>query len=339
MGREATYRDDLILESDLRRSREEAFNHGGDGGKAELDAELEVLLAELSTDHACADDIIVRPETPESNSDNVESSDHVSLSADSEGRPTEATAEAAWHSYGFEMKAMIDDREKSTDILLAELRESTGPWNSKGDAVSYRTVRQRSCAIAIEINRRARTQPQVAPRFRPERRPTHECITLEDRALSCDRQIIDLHWLWCTGHHKIPDSREYVGLFQGEEFDFQLASKFACEKWTFARKAECLGLDAQTEWQLAAIQSRAFQKKWDTIWKGRRGIERRFLDSLAARRASKGHVDEWLQLWTVYRMVGESPERIRQLLPFVSGQPAKDPSGISKRLKRMLQRI
>jgi len=332
-----------MFDAELRRGFEEGLSGGGEGRGACLDADLDALAFELADDAPSYSVVERYTSTCSSLSGStlggLESSSSVTPVDTGEQDSTEPLTKSIWRSYSFEIVPILDMRDKTSNSLLAELRESTSRWDRNGNAVDYRSVRKRSCSIAIEINCRARTQPQIAPRFRPERRPAHQCTTPDDRALSRDRQVIDLHWLWCTGHRKIPDSREYVHLFGDEEFNFQLASKFACEQWTPARKVECLGLDAQTEWQLAAIQSREFQKKWDAIWRRRPHIERRFLDSLATRRASKGHVEEWLQLWTAHQMVGESPERICRLLPFVSGEPAKDPSGISKRLGRMLQRI
>ncbi|GJH34209.1 hypothetical protein CBA19CS91_15650 [Paraburkholderia hospita] len=344
MRSDAIDRDEMMFALDQKRYFANGLSCGGDGRNPSLDAEIAALEAELACDLVSEAIDVERQHSQcsaaaRSTARDQKRWDSAVALGDGHAHHADEGATSIWKSYCFESAPSEALQDIASDSLLSELQQNSRVRDRQGHAVQYGAVRQQLCAIAIELNRRALDQPQLAPRFRPERRPPYDCVTPEQIALSRDRQVIDLHWLWCTGHRTIPDSRDYVGLLDGDEFDFQLASKFACEKWTLARKAECLRLDAQREWQLAAIQTREFQKKWDRIWKQRPVMERRFFDSLTERRASRGHVEEWLQLWTVYRMVGNSPERIRQLLPYVSGQPAKDPSGLSKRLKRMFQRI
>lgn len=159
----------------------------------------------------------------------------------------------------------------------------------------------------------------MAPRFRPALDPKQIPVTLAQATYGCDRQVIDLHWLHCTGMHVLVHQAEFMNLLADDEFDFELAATFARANVTVERKVETwLALPEAIQWQLAGLQTVAVRKRWAAIrWGDERGTP--CLAQVTARlqlgRSTGLRVppDEVAARWAVEKMLPSAPasERAR----------------------------
>lgn len=128
----------------------------------------------------------------------------------------------------------------------------------------YLAMRPHVCAINIELNHRGRLAPRVRPTRKKlmSRDPRQVGNFAGDRKeawKSRDRQVIDLHWVYCrnsaTNRQFRPKrlKQEIAPLCWNETFDFELASQFACEKMYAQTKAENLRLSRFWELELSTL--------------------------------------------------------------------------------------
>ncbi|MBK9445777.1 MAG: hypothetical protein IPO00_06630 [Betaproteobacteria bacterium] len=115
---------------------------------------------------------------------------------------------------------------KSDDELLGMLKKlTTKTVVATGEMPPYTRVRPFVIAISMILNER-----QVCPpRFRPKRKVGRISKGIkwdgESSMLSNDRQVLDLHWLACSGSDVQP-SGKWASLFSADGLNFNLASEF-----------------------------------------------------------------------------------------------------------------
>lgn len=147
--------------------------------------------------------------------------------------------------------------------LLSKLCAST---DAMGRPTDYAHIAGEFLRMNMAVNELCITPP----RFRPNRRaPSTKRKDLyagstSYRQLSCDQQLIDLHWLFCSGKRdRIPEAG--IGhLFEGPKFDWVAAKSLTEKMWKAETKAiRSLALTDFDQFQLAKLQSHAIRKRWE----------------------------------------------------------------------------
>jgi hypothetical protein len=163
-------------------------------------------------------------------------------------------------------------QEKASKELLEILGKlSYTSRNEAGEPAPYFEVRDELCAISLLLNERGDYAPKVRyMRVPPSVRKLSTKYTADEQALSNDRQIIDLHWLYLK-QVPVMDVPGYEGMLNtGLEFDWLRTSLFVARVGSTEKKAMLLGLTEFDQLQLAAIQTKAVSDRWRTIREGQR---------------------------------------------------------------------
>lgn len=145
------------------------------------------------------------------------------------------------------------------------------------DSHLYSRIRSAYCAMNLVLNARGET----APIFRPRREvKSKKGLSPDEQLLSCDRQVLDLHYLHCQYHERVrPSDAEFRPLFANDEFDFELASEFAARKWTPDVKARnSLRLPKSVQQELVALRERSQGDRLRTVMRASEQIEVRLHD-------------------------------------------------------------
>lgn len=228
------------------------------------------------------------------------------------------------------------------DELSAALGALVEKRDTDGRKLPYHHVRSAYCSISLAMNR-AGVRP---PRFRPIRALPIPILgqkpCANDTLMMLDRQVIDLHWLHCRGKREvIADSQEFAELFAEEEFDFELASRFAAKAWTIEKKtAKVLNLVAHEEWQMAILRTKAEEDKWrSAIASMKTTIDRRLREQLFKEPALKSHIEDFKLLWLADKMAGHYGQgAIGRVHGWLTGRESLAPSTLSSKLRRMRRR-
>lgn len=178
----------------------------------------------------------------------------------------------------------------------------------------------------------------LAPRFRPTIDPRKTPETLEQATFACDRQVIDLHWLHCTGARVPIQQPEFSTLLTGPDFNFEMAAAFARSNMKADWKAtKWLTLPERFQWELASIQTAALRKRWSSIRRGEgRGtqgmpqIAGLFLGTKLA--SDQAKLDELVMRWAVEKMLpeGKATERAK-LFAVALGRAQDQPPHVFQR--------
>jgi hypothetical protein len=126
---------------------------------------------------------------------------------------------------------------------------------------SYPGIRAVFCALSIALNARQTFPPRVRQTRRVKAPPAK--LSPEEKLLSHDRQVIDLHWLAKTGQGKPEEG--WSGLLDGDQFDFDRAARFVVKVGSAENKAHALRLSRAAELELAVIQSKPARDAWREI--------------------------------------------------------------------------
>jgi hypothetical protein len=118
-----------------------------------------------------------------------------------------------------------------------------------------------------------RTPPSPADR---------KAYPLDGKALSNDRQVIDLHWLHCRRLQAFDTPGFHGMLDPNKPFDWIQASRFVQKVGGTRKKAELLGLIEFDQLQLAAIQTKAVSDRWQTVDNGLKTNRGRMLEQANA---------------------------------------------------------
>ena len=194
-----------------------------------------------------------------------DSSDSVYITPAGYDRP-----DSRYYSFPFshedfcEMQDTYDDY--TSDKYIEDLQNfSYEKFDASGQRFTYEEIRRHVILFSIMLNLKG----EIAPRFRPMRSPATPLKGLEYPAehsmLSNDRQMIDLHWIYCKGLHA-NNIKGYNGLFnKSKPFDLMKASMFVNKAGGYVRKANLLGLPEFEQFQLASIQSTEVKTRSRTI--------------------------------------------------------------------------
>lgn len=237
------------------------------------------------------------------------------------------------------------------EVSDALRRLSNQRASSTGKPVAYEgKVRTLFCALSLELNERQ----LLAPRFRFARRPgKYSLLPDDEKDLSSDRQVIDLHWLHCRKISKLIKKAEYGHLLCGAHFDFECASRFAAENDTSDTKARRLKLGDQIAWELAALETRNMRDRFGTLMHGKYrdgkrdmygiGEVQAALETAAARRKGmEALVYDWSMLWLVDRLLGANSTSavLSQLWALATGRERlPDPSQTKRTLVSIQEKI
>jgi len=212
----------------------------------------------------------------------------------------------------------------------------------------YSSIRDKYCAINLEMNYR---QLQ-APRFRPLNQWDRDFSTPDKILESLDRQVIDLHWRAHSTDKPISEANGYPAIFDGERFNFEMAGRFAQEEWKPSAKVTHLHLTERMEMEHAILVRSELKKRMRVIFNGdvrgalvkQRGapqIEIAIRESMIARGHPEhvSHIPGLLNVWKARELVGPKPKEISKLIASMTGQPPRDPSSIRRNLKTLDQHL
>lgn len=196
---------------------------------------------------------------------------------------------------------------ESNEGLLELLGELCNRRDASGQPANFAAFANDFLRVSMALNELG----IVPPRFRPNRRapPTdrNKDYGKTNRQLSCYQQLVDLHWLFCTGKRdRIPEAG-IERLFEGPEFDWDAARQLAEKPWKSETKAiRSLRLSDFEQWQLYKLQTPKLRQRWDRIRIEAPAVEvvlknraRRF-PSLAA------ELQDLLCLWQADKLCGDS---------------------------------
>lgn len=254
--------------------------------------------------------------------------------------------------YRFPEDALSDASLELTAMSVAELAGKLHDLSIDmigKEFVPYLDIRQRVCAISIELNRRG----TLAPRFRRLRRPSSINKTAGDLALSRDRQFIDLHWLHCIKcQSPIHEGRpQFLKLLTAAVFDTKIAEMFV-ETPAFAEeKAEWLALPDHVALQLDAIQSDTIRERYRVATSGARSngqvktigrlqVTAMLKNSVAHQPHLQKEVQLWANIWMCARLVGDHAEVLRNFHALCEGlDKPLDGRDIARRLEKIRARL
>lgn len=258
--------------------------------------------------------------------------------------------------YGELYEFPVDLAEKRTDLetmsvvdLAHALLDLSTEMTGKGQLRAYHEIRADVCAISIELNRRGK----LAPRFRDMRRPPFKVKTVNERNLSRDRQVIDLHWLYCTGRKRVieSDHLHLRKLLLAPSFSLEHAEMFAQVPAPSNEKAGWLALPDHVAFQLATIQTEAVRQRFRVadagdiregkmVQRGRRQIVQALEASVANQPHLQGQVRRWAMIWMCSRLVGDNAEVLRGFHAVAEGlEKPLDRRDIVRRLAGVERRL
>jgi hypothetical protein len=226
------------------------------------------------------------------------------------------------------------------DRLLAELVAASDKCIPLSEArLPYRDVRRKICSIHLILN----AQGLIAPRFRESRTPRvnskGQCTREEDWDISNDRQLIDLHWLYCRwtedeGHRLDHVNRKWREIFSGCEFNFQMAERFVSRVGRASVKAGELGLMVSEQRQLSTIQDESVRQRWSRINKRRGAVMGKLRERAVSNRQLRPRVPEWADCWVAGQLADGKPCDACEIYRFMTGKTVSH-ALMSKRLKTM----
>lgn len=197
-------------------------------------------------------------------------------------------------------------RNAPKSSLVAKVLGLT-PSPNKTD--NYLDNRAAYCALGIHLNETG----LIAPAFRPVKRLNKaKNLTAEEEILGLDRQVIDLHYLFCQHRPEIrPTDDEFKRLFSDPEFDYQLAADFAQRKWTKENKArKSLGLPEHLQYEMAVLRERRVADHMRSVLQQSAEIrvQLRDLANISTSRLDPKSIDERVEEFICLKLAEGSPK-------------------------------
>jgi hypothetical protein len=216
--------------------------------------------------------------------------------------------------------------------LDSELRvELTSLSDSKE---GYESIRERVCAINLEMNRRGK----LPPAFRRSRTSRPEAQTTDEVVVTRDRMVIDLHWLYERGYRaRLADSR-FGDLMTAHAFPFAAAEDFVSRKWkTEIRAGKIMGLSEFDQLQLAVLVTKDVRdKRKAVIEKSRKVATSLRQKSQTGAKLHSDDIDDFVCLWIADELcAGGSQTYVAQLHAWQRGSCPLAKQTISPKLRRM----
>ncbi|MEW8221950.1 MAG: hypothetical protein AB2729_06400 [Candidatus Thiodiazotropha taylori] len=175
------------------------------------------------------------------------------------------------NSYQFVSESVINSyREKldqySDEKIISSIIKMSQRGRGSSSSKTYDEIREGICSFNIILNERS----LIAPVFRPFRKNTNRIgLNDEEKLLSLDRQVIDLHYLYIQHKSRVnPSDSEFKSLFTNEKFSFELAAEFALKEWKCGHKAtESLKLSDSIQEELSILRSRVIADRYRYVEK------------------------------------------------------------------------
>lgn len=239
----------------------------------------------------------------------------------------------------------IDTRDEQKEFvgvsdsdLTATLDRLLTQRDSDGGLVPYHVLRRRYCALSEVMNHRG----IVPPRFRPKRSipklPAGAKHDPNDTLMMRDRQVIDLHWLYCRGKRDQLADRKYADLFAGDELDFKLAADLATKTWSLNSKVfKVLNLLSYDEWQMAYLRSKETDDTWRNAFTTMNTtIDKRLRNQAVKTPSLRPHIADLKSLWVAQKVAGDLGQRVvAEVHGWLSGSAPLAASTLSAKLRRM----
>lgn len=249
-------------------------------------------------------------------------------------------------------KEIVDDycfpdtdilRPTYTDLIDSELTQElsilVGTSSRHKTSMPYHEIREQYCAISLLMNERG----LVPPSFRLQRPLPRRAqkANSDDTLMMRDRQVIDMHWLYCRGKRDTVPDRTFAEMFLGDEFDIDMAAVLAEKPWRAEIKAEnILNLTPHEQIQMALLRTKAVAETWRNAENSMMTtIDRRLREQLVSTPSLKPHIEDFKQLWLAEKITGrDGLAAIAQMHGWLSGKAPLATTTISDKLRRMRRR-
>ena len=230
--------------------------------------------------------------------------------------------------------------DSMTDMeLMAALNKISSPRSGETELISYMAVRDDLCRISIIMNQHSMRPPGFRPKRSLPNTKIGKRFSAEDTYMMLDRQIIDLHWLHCSGKRDLLDSNpEFADLFTWDEFDFDLAELLAKKGWTVESKtAQVLGLIPYEQWQMAFFRTRDVERTWRNAHTSMQQVIGKRLREKAVRDPRlAADIEEIKLLWLADKIsIDLGRKCVGQVYAWLRGTPQLAPAILIKMLRRM----
>jgi hypothetical protein len=184
------------------------------------------------------------------------------------------------------------------------------------------------------------------PAFRPTRKLPQKdpadgwtALTDEQTILSCDRKIIDLHWLHERGFRHELDDEEFRNIMTMDELDSVEAQRFVERNWrTEVRVLKILGLTYKEQLQMGTLRSREVYQRVRKVDEQKAPVRRALRNRLSARgvRLHPEDVEDFVRLWVADQLsAGLGHRVIAQIHGWQRGKAPLAKQTISEKLRRM----
>lgn len=197
--------------------------------------------------------------------------------------------------------------------ILAKLNEYDLPYTELG--------REKFCMLCLAL-----IEHGIAPGLLDLRRSSNDPKNMSDdeKDESNDRQVLDLYWLFRQRRASlIPKGADFQALFEGETFDFELASEIVSKKGLARYKADKLTLHRGLELELMVLRT---PETWKFLSEHRRRRDR--LEKLVSARASmpgskidRADIPKYLMEFKCLDWAEGSPVRSAELWSMMTGEP------------------
>lgn len=264
--------------------------------------ELDDLLLDIDagdeTDSACS--------TSETEVSNMSGLEATPVSANHSDSEQSSADDLNLQNYAFPDTEEFQTKYRllSSGDLRAELDRLLNQRNAGGQLISYLEIRNECCAIGEVMNCRGMQPPKLRPQRSLPKLSEGKKYDLAETVMARDRQVLDLHWLHCNGKRDRLGHKAFADLFEGDDFNFDLAGVFACKGWSMASKTvKTLDLDDFEQIQMAYYR----MKNIDDAWKNAENS----MNTTIAKRLRKAtfkepdfaqHIEGLKQLWLAEKM-------------------------------------
>lgn len=258
----------------------------------------------------------------------------------------EAEAEVSKEGYRF---PWVDESNASRFALMtdSELTSALGALiNRRGSdrqPTSYLDIRIRvdCCTINVVMNQRGLLPPAFRPN-RPLPKPVRGFKPSDEETIMLvDRQLIDIHWLHCRGRRHSLGGREFAELLNGDDFNRDLAERFALKGWTADIKSvKVLKLVEYDQWQMSVLRPKTIRDIWRNSRKSMENtIDLRLREQAVKEPDLTPHIEDFKYLWLADKIVGHLGQKIvGQVHSWLNGKLPLAPSTLSPKLRRMRRR-
>lgn len=175
----------------------------------------------------------------------------------------------------------------SEGAALSEIR-SLGVRLNASRLECYMEVRDRWLLLNMLVNQSG----GVAPAYRDSVRAPHMPICTEETFYLLDRQVLDLHWLYCRGLKRSVRQPEFEDLFLRPELDWQMIVDFVVTAVSGERKAShWLFLNDFEMAQLRSLKDKSMRTRFSALVSGNPKSLNFPKVAAALSRVYRGHTD------------------------------------------------